>query len=141
VVIGAQWGDEGKGELSIVAARRYRRARFQGSHNAGHTLVFSNQTYKLVAAVWRGAARQIVRHRQWRRRRSLGADPEIERLEARGVSISAHNLRVAENATLILPLHRRLDQMHEAPPAGRSAPPAAASVQRTRTRWAAAHRI
>jgi adenylosuccinate synthase len=116
VVIGAQWGDEGKGKIvDWLSQRADIVVRFQGGHNAGHTLVIGNQTYKLSllpSGVVRPGKLSVIGN-------GVVVDPwalieEIERLEALGVRIGAHNLRVAENATLILPLHRELDQMREA---------------------------
>ncbi|CFX00342.1 adenylosuccinate synthetase [Candidatus Filomicrobium marinum] len=115
VVVGAQWGDEGKGKIvDWLSERADIVVRFQGGHNAGHTLVIGGQTYKLSllpSSVVRGGKMGIIGN-------GVVIDPwalcdEIERLRAQGVNVSADNLRVAENATLILPLHRELDQMRE----------------------------
>jgi adenylosuccinate synthase len=74
-VVGAQWGDEGKGKIvDWLSERADVVVRFQGGHNAGHTLVINGVTYKLVAAaLGHRAARQAVGHRQWRGDRPLGA--------------------------------------------------------------------
>jgi adenylosuccinate synthase len=116
VVIGAQWGDEGKGKIvDWLSERADIVVRFQGGHNAGHTLVIGNQTYKLSllpSGVVRPGKLSVIGN-------GVVVDPwalsdEIERLTAQGVAVGPHNLRVAENATLILPLHRELDQLREA---------------------------
>src|SRR5258705_8578334 len=116
VVIGAQWGDEGKGKIvDWLSERADIVVRFQGGHNAGHTLVIGNQTYKLAllpSGVVRPGKLSVIGN-------GVVLDPwhlivEIDALKARGVNIDAGNLKVAENATLILPLHRELDQLREA---------------------------
>jgi adenylosuccinate synthase len=116
VVVGAQWGDEGKGKIvDWLSERADVVVRFQGGHNAGHTLVISGKTYKLSllpSGVVRPGKLAIIGN-------GVVVDPwalvtEIERLTADGVSITPDNLRIAENATLILPLHRELDQLREA---------------------------
>jgi adenylosuccinate synthase len=116
VVIGAQWGDEGKGKIvDWLSERADVVVRFQGGHNAGHTLVIGNQTYKLSllpSGVVRPGKLSVIGN-------GVVIDPwaladEIERLKAQGVAIDSSNFRIAENATLILPLHRELDQMREA---------------------------
>ena len=116
VVIGAQWGDEGKGKIvDWLSERADLVVRFQGGHNAGHTLVIDNQTFKLSllpSGVVRPGKLSVIGN-------GVVVDPwalcdEIERLRAQGVAVGPDNLRVAENATLILPLHRELDQLREA---------------------------
>jgi adenylosuccinate synthase len=116
VVVGAQWGDEGKGKIvDWLSERADIVVRFQGGHNAGHTLVIGNQIYKLSllpSGVVREGKLAVIGN-------GVVVDPwaladEIERLARQGVSVSARNLRIAENATLILPLHRELDVMREA---------------------------
>jgi adenylosuccinate synthase len=116
VVIGAQWGDEGKGKIvDWLSERADIVVRFQGGHNAGHTLVIGNQTFKLSllpSSVVRKGKLGVIGN-------GVVIDPwalcdEIERLKQQGVLVSAENLRIAENATLILPLHRELDQLREA---------------------------
>jgi adenylosuccinate synthase len=116
VVIGAQWGDEGKGKIvDWLSERADVVVRFQGGHNAGHTLVIGNQTYKLSllpSGVVRDGKLGVIGN-------GVVIDPwalgdEIERLTGQGVAVGPHNLRIAENATLILPLHRELDVMREA---------------------------
>jgi adenylosuccinate synthase len=115
VVVGAQWGDEGKGKIvDWLSERADVVVRFQGGHNAGHTLVIGNNTYKLSllpSGVVRPGKLAVIGN-------GVVVDPwalcsEIERLRGQGVTISGDNLRVAENATLILPLHRELDGIRE----------------------------
>jgi adenylosuccinate synthase len=115
VVVGAQWGDEGKGKIvDWLSERADIVVRFQGGHNAGHTLVIGGNTYKLSllpSGVVREGKLGVIGN-------GVVVDPwalcdEIKRLEGQGVSVTRDNLRVAENATLILPLHRELDQLRE----------------------------
>lgn len=120
VVVGSQWGDEGKGKLvDWLSEQADIVVRFQGGHNAGHTLVIDGTSYKLAllpSGVVRGKLSVIGN--------GVVIDPhalvaEIGRLEAQGVKISPEILRVADNATLILSLHRELDALREdASPAG-----------------------
>jgi adenylosuccinate synthase len=115
VVVGAQWGDEGKGKIvDWLSERADIVVRFQGGHNAGHTLVIGGNTYKLSllpSGVVRKGKLGVIGN-------GVVVDPwalcdEIKRLEGQGVSVTRENLRIAENATLILPLHRELDQLRE----------------------------
>jgi adenylosuccinate synthase len=114
-VIGAQWGDEGKGKVvDWLASRADIVVRFQGGHNAGHTLVVGNQTYKLSLL-----PSGVVRQKLGIIGNGVVVDPdallaEIARVEAQGLHITPENLRIAENATLILPLHGALDRAREA---------------------------
>jgi len=114
-VIGAQWGDEGKGKIvDWLASRANVVVRFQGGHNAGHTLVVGDTTYKLSllpSGIVTGTLSLIGN--------GVVLDPwalkaEIERLEGQGVSITAENFGIADNCPLILPLHRDLDGLREA---------------------------
>ena len=114
-VIGAQWGDEGKGKVvDWLASRADIVVRFQGGHNAGHTLVVGDQTYKLSllpSGVVRGKLGIIGN--------GVVLDPdalfsEIDRVRAQGLDVGPHNLRIAENTPLILPLHPALDRAREA---------------------------
>jgi len=113
-VIGAQWGDEGKGKIvDWLAHRADVVVRFQGGHNAGHTLVVGNTTYKLSllpSGIVTGTLSIIGN--------GVVLDPwalkaEIERLEGQGVSITPANFAIADNCPLILPLHRDLDALRE----------------------------
>ncbi|MBV8094815.1 MAG: adenylosuccinate synthase, partial [Acetobacteraceae bacterium] len=114
-VIGAQWGDEGKGKVvDWLASRADIVVRFQGGHNAGHTLVVGSETYKLSllpSGVVRGKLGIIGN--------GVVIDPEallaeIERVGSQGLRVTPDNLRIAENAPLILPLHSALDRAREA---------------------------
>jgi adenylosuccinate synthase len=114
-VIGAQWGDEGKGKIvDWLCARADVVVRFQGGHNAGHTLVIDGVTYKLSllpSGVVRPGKLAVIGN-------GVVVDPwaflaEIEKIAAQGVAITPDNLLLAENAVLILPLHRELDVARE----------------------------
>ena len=107
VVVGAQWVTREGKIVDWLSEQADIVVRFQGGHNAGHTLVINGETYKLAsAAVGRAAAFEAGRDRQWRGVRSAGLPHEVAKLKVKGVAISPENLRVAENVTLILPLHR-----------------------------------
>jgi adenylosuccinate synthase len=115
VVVGSQWGDEGKGKIvDWLSAQADIVVRFQGGHNAGHTLVIDGTTYKLSllpSGVLRPGKLAVIGN-------GVVLDPhalieEIGRLTGQGVAVSPENLRIAENATLILPLHRELDSFRE----------------------------
>ena len=115
VVVGAQWGDEGKGKIvDWLSERADVIARFQGGHNAGHTLVIDGKVYKLSllpSGIVRGGKLSVIGN-------GVVLDPwhlilEIEKLRAQGVAISPDNLMVAENASLILPVHGELDRARE----------------------------
>jgi adenylosuccinate synthase len=114
VVVGSQWGDEGKGKIvDWLSEQADVVVRFQGGHNAGHTLVIDGVTYKLSllpSGVVRGKLSVIGN--------GVVLDPralleEIERLAGQGIAVTPDTLRVAENATLILPLHRELEAVRE----------------------------
>jgi adenylosuccinate synthase len=114
-VVGAQWGDEGKGKIvDWLSERADVVVRFQGGHNAGHTLVIDGKTYKLSllpSGVVRPGKLSIVGN-------GVVVDPwallaEIETLRGQGVTIGTETLRIAENAPLILPLHGELDRARE----------------------------
>ena len=116
VVIGSQWGDEGKGKIvDWLSERAEIVVRFQGGHNAGHTLVINNVTYKLSllpSGIVRPGKLSVIGN-------GVVIDPwallsEIEILQEQGVNISPENLVIAENASLILPLHQGLDVAREA---------------------------
>ena len=115
VVVGSQWGDEGKGKIvDWLSERADVVVRFQGGHNAGHTLVIDGVTYKLSllpSGVVRPGKLAIIGN-------GVVVDPwalcdEIGRLKEQGVVVTPDNLRIAENAVLILPLHRELDEIRE----------------------------
>ncbi|MGL5117258.1 MAG: adenylosuccinate synthase [Beijerinckiaceae bacterium] len=115
VVVGAQWGDEGKGKIvDWLSAQADVVVRFQGGHNAGHTLVIDGKVYKLSllpSGIVRPGKLSVIGN-------GVVVDPwhfveETAKLRAQGVAISHENLRIAENATLILPLHRELDHYRE----------------------------
>ena len=113
-VIGAQWGDEGKGKIvDWLASRADAVVRFQGGHNAGHTLVVGENVYKLSllpSGIVTGTLSLIGN--------GVVLDPwhfrdEVAKLKGQGVDINPQNLQVAENAPLILPFHRDLDALRE----------------------------
>ncbi|MDF2493541.1 adenylosuccinate synthase [Sphingomonas sp.] len=113
-VIGAQWGDEGKGKIvDWLAERADMVVRFQGGHNAGHTLVVGEQVYKLSllpSGIVRGTPSVIGN--------GVVLDPwalkaEVEKLSGQGVKVTPDTLRIAETCALILPFHRDLDGLRE----------------------------
>ncbi len=115
VVVGAQWGDEGKGKIvDWLSEQADIVVRFQGGHNAGHTLVIDSVTYKLSllpSGVVRGGKLSVIGN-------GVVLDPtaligEIAQLSTQGIDVTVENLRIAENATLILPLHQELDAFRE----------------------------
>ena len=114
-VVGSQWGDEGKGKIvDWLSERADVVVRFQGGHNAGHTLVIGSQTYKLSllpSGVVRPGKLSMLGN-------GVVVDPwalldEIAAIAKQGVKVTPANLMVAENATLILPLHRAIDRARE----------------------------
>jgi len=114
-VIGSQWGDEGKGKIvDWLSSRADVVVRFQGGHNAGHTLVIDGVTYKLhllPSGIVRKAKTSIIGN-------GVVIDPwalieEIETIQAQGVDVSPEKLLIAENAPLILPVHGALDAAAE----------------------------
>ena len=114
-VIGAQWGDEGKGKIvDWLSERAEVVVRFQGGHNAGHTLVIGNQTYKLAllpSGVVRQGKLSVIGN-------GVVVDPwhfleEVKKVSGQGVSVTPENLKIANHAVLILPLHRDLDGWRE----------------------------
>jgi adenylosuccinate synthase len=115
VVVGAQWGDEGKGKIvDWLSERADVIARFQGGHNAGHTLVIDGKVYKLSllpSGIVRGGKLSVIGN-------GVVLDPwhlveEISKLRNQGVDISPENLMIAENTPLILPVHGELDRARE----------------------------
>ena len=114
-VIGSQWGDEGKGKIvDWLSEKADVVVRFQGGHNAGHTLIVDNITYKLnllPSGVVRKNKISIIGN-------GVVIDPwallnEIKEIDKLGIKINNENLYIAENATLILPLHKELDEIRE----------------------------
>ncbi|MEQ8903101.1 MAG: adenylosuccinate synthase [Roseovarius sp.] len=115
VVVGAQWGDEGKGKIvDWLSERADVIARFQGGHNAGHTLVIDGKVYKLNAlpsGVVRGGKLSVIGN-------GVVLDPwhlvkEIASITEQGVTITPETLMIAENTPLILPIHGELDRARE----------------------------
>jgi adenylosuccinate synthase len=115
VVVGSQWGDEGKGKIvDWLSKRADVVVRFQGGHNAGHTLVIDGVTYKLSllpSGIVRKGKKSLIGN-------GVVLDPwallsEIEKLKSQGVDVSPDNLEIAANTTLILPLHSELDGLRE----------------------------
>ena len=114
-VIGSQWGDEGKGKIvDWLSNRSDVVVRFQGGHNAGHTLVIDGITYKLAllpSGIVRGGKLSVIGN-------GVVIDPwalskEIKYITDLGITVTSKNLKIAENATLILPLHQKLDSLRE----------------------------
>ena len=115
VVVGSQWGDEGKGKIvDWLSERADVVVRFQGGHNAGHTLVIDGVSYKLSllpSGIVRDGKMSVIGN-------GVVIDPhalvaEIGRLSEQNVTINTDTLKIAENATLILSLHRELDGIRE----------------------------
>ena len=114
-VVGSQWGDEGKGKIvDWLSSRADVVVRFQGGHNAGHTLVVDGVEYKLSllpSGVVRGGKLSVIGN-------GVVIDPwallaEVDTMAGKGVSVSPKSLVIAENVCLILPIHRELDQARE----------------------------
>ena len=114
-VIGSQWGDEGKGKIvDWLSNRSDVVVRFQGGHNAGHTLVIDGVTYKLAllpSGIVRGGKLSVIGN-------GVVIDPwalskEIKYITDLGIKVTPDSLKIAENATLILPLHQSLDSLRE----------------------------
>ena len=115
MVVGAQWGDEGKGKIvDWLSEQADVVVRFQGGHNAGHTLVIDGVTYKLSllpSGIVRSGKLSVIGN-------GVVLDPhafvaEVEKLKAQGITITPDNLRIADNCALILSLHRELDVARE----------------------------
>src|ERR1700748_2438872 len=113
VVVGSQWGDEGKGKIvDWLSEQADIVVRFQGGPNAGHTLVIDGITYKLSllpSGVVRHGKLSVIGN-------GVVLDPralmeEIERLAGQGVKVTPQTLRIAENVAIILSLHRELDEI------------------------------
>ena len=116
VVVGSQWGDEGKGKIvDWLSERADVVVRFQGGHNAGHTLVVDGKVYKLSllpSGVVRPGKLSIIGN-------GVVVDPwalveEIGRLAEQGLTVTPEQLKIADNAALILPLHGEVDRAREA---------------------------
>ena len=114
-VIGSQWGDEGKGKIvDWLSSQADVVVRFQGGHNAGHTLVIDGVTYKLrllPSGIVRKNKISIIGN-------GVVVDPwalleEIEEIKSKGISVGPDNLIIAESANLILPFHREMDEIRE----------------------------
>ena len=115
VVVGSQWGDEGKGKIvDWLSSRADVVVRFQGGHNAGHTLVVDGTTYKLSllpSGVVRGGKMSVIGN-------GVVLDPwaflsEVERIKEQGVKVNPDNLLISESTALILPIHSELDGIRE----------------------------
>ena len=115
VVVGSQWGDEGKGKIvDWLSEQADVIVRFQGGHNAGHTLTINGKVYKLnllPSGIVRKGTLSIIGN-------GVVIDPwalidEMKRISEQGIEISPTNLMIAENAPLILPIHSRLDIIRE----------------------------
>src|SRR5574337_1847492 len=115
VVVGAQWGDEGKGKIvDWLSVGADVVVRFQGGHNAGHTLVIDGKVFKLAllpSGIVRSGKTAVIGN-------GVVLDPyyligEIERIREQGVEVTPANLKIAENVPLILALHRELDAERE----------------------------
>lgn len=140
VVVGSQWGDEGKGKIvDWLSERADVVVRYHGGHNAGHTLVIDRVSYKLAllpSGLVQGKLSVIGN--------GVVVDPhhfvaEMAKLRAQGVKITPEILRIADNAPLILSLHRELDAIREdSIRASRLAPPSVALAPPMRTRSAVA---
>ena len=115
VVVGSQWGDEGKGKIvDWLSSQADIVVRFQGGHNAGHTLVIDGVTYKLrllPSGIVRKNKISIIGN-------GVVVDPwalldEIEEIKSKGIEVSPENLIISESANLILPFHKEMDEIRE----------------------------
>ncbi len=115
VIVGSQWGDEGKGKIvDWLSSQADIVIRFQGGHNAGHTLVINNETFKLnilpsgilrkgkISIIGNGVVLDLAAFQK-----------EVAGLKERGVDITPSNLYISDRATIILPLHQSLDELRE----------------------------
>ena len=116
VVIGSQWGDEGKGKIvDWLSERADLIVRFQGGHNAGHTLVIDGVEFKLSllpSGIVRPGKMSVIGN-------GVVIDPtalirEIDQITSQGVKVSPKNLMISLSAVMILPVHQRVDQVREA---------------------------
>ena len=115
VVVGSQWGDEGKGKIvDWLSEQADAVIRFQGGHNAGHTLVIDGKTYKLrllPSGIVRKGKISIIGN-------GVVVDPwallaEIQEIKDKGVKVEIDNLIISESANLILPFHKEMDEIRE----------------------------
>ena len=115
VVVGSQWGDEGKGKIvDWLSEQADVVVRFQGGHNAGHTLVIDGQTYKLrllPSGIVRKDKISVIGN-------GVVIDPwalldEIQEIRDKGVNVDVNNLIISESANLILPFHKEMDEIRE----------------------------
>ena len=114
VVVGSQWGDEGKGKIVDWLSEQADVIRFQGGHNAGHTLVINGITYKLrllPSGIVRKNKISIIGN-------GVVVDPwalleEIKEIKSKGVNVEPENFIISESANLILPFHREMDEIRE----------------------------
>ena len=115
VVVGSQWGDEGKGKIvDWLSEQADVVVRFQGGHNAGHTLVIDGTTYKLrllPSGIVRKNKISVIGN-------GVVVDPwalleEIKEIKLKGVQVNEENLIISESANLILPFHREMDEIRE----------------------------
>ncbi len=115
VIVGSQWGDEGKGKIvDWLSSEADVVIRFQGGHNAGHTLVIDGVTYKLrllPSGIVRKNKISVIGN-------GVVVDPwalldEIEEIKSKGVDVNENNLILSESATLIMPYHKEMDEIRE----------------------------
>ena len=115
VVVGTQWGDEGKGKMvDWLSEKASAVVRFQGGHNAGHTLVIDGVTYKLrllPSGIVRKNKISVIGN-------GVVVDPwalldEIKEIKSKGVNVDENNLILSESANLILPFHKEMDEIRE----------------------------
>ena len=114
-ILGAQWGDEGKGKIvDLLTEKSDAVVRFQGGHNAGHTLVIDGKTYKLSilpSGIIRKNKISIIGN-------GVVLDPwtlldEIKKIKDSGIDITNENLKISNSAPLILPIHSLIDKARE----------------------------
>ena len=115
VVVGSQWGDEGKGKIvDWLSEQADVVVRFQGGHNAGHTLVIDGITYKLrllPSGIVRKDKISIIGN-------GVVVDPwalieEIKEIKDKGIDVNVNNFIISESANLILPFHKEMDEIRE----------------------------
>ena len=115
VIVGSQWGDEGKGKIvDWLSSEADVVVRFQGGHNAGHTLVIDKKVFKLrllPSGIVRGGKISVIGN-------GVVIDPwalldEIQEIRKKGIKVSPENLMISESASLILPFHQEMDEIRE----------------------------